>query len=71
VGARVDIYRILEELVEGGAAIVMSSTDLPEISSLADRIVVLHDGKAVASVERKDIDQAELLHLAQGSQASV
>ena len=44
----------------------MSSTDLPEITSLADRIVVLHDGKAVASVEREDIDQAELLHLAQG-----
>ena len=66
VGARVDIYRILEELAEAGAAIVMSSTDLPEITSLADRIMVLHDGKAVASVEREDIDQAELLHLAQG-----
>lgn len=66
VGARVDIYRILEELVEEGAGIVMSSTDLPEITSLADRIIVLHDGNAVATVERDDIDQARLLHLAQG-----
>jgi ribose transport system ATP-binding protein len=66
VGARVDIYRILEELVEEGAGIVMSSTDLPEITSLADRIVVLHDGDAVATVEREEIDQARLLHLAQG-----
>ena len=66
VGARVDIYRILEELVEEGAGIVMSSTDLPEITSLADRIVVLHDGGAVATVEREEIDQGRLLHLAQG-----
>ena len=66
VGARVDIYRILEELVEEGAGIVMSSTDLPEITSLADRIVVLHDGGAVATVEREEIDQGRLLHLARG-----
>jgi ABC-type sugar transport system ATPase subunit len=66
VGARVDIYRILEELVEEGAGIVMSSTDLPEIASLADRIVVLHNGEAVATVDRANFDQAELLSLAQG-----
>jgi ribose transport system ATP-binding protein len=66
VGAKVDIYRILEELVEQGAGIVMSSTDLPEITSLADRIIVLHDGEQVATAERDQIDQATLLHLAQG-----
>jgi ABC-type sugar transport system ATPase subunit len=70
VGARIDIYRILEQLVEEGAGIVMASTDLPEIASLADRVVVLHDGAVVATVQREDIDQARLLHLAQGVTAS-
>ena len=69
VGAKVDIYRILEELVEQGAGIVMSSTDLPEITSLADRVIVLHDGVQVATAERDEIDQAALLHLAQGVRA--
>ncbi|HKZ91145.1 MAG TPA: ATP-binding cassette domain-containing protein, partial [Candidatus Limnocylindrales bacterium] len=70
VGARVDIYRILEELAEKGVGIVMSSTDLSEVASLSDRILVLHRGRVVALLEREDFDQETLLSLALGGQAA-
>ena len=70
VGARVEIYRILEELAEKGVGIVMSSTDLSEVASLSDRILVLHRGRVVALLEREDFDQETLLSLALGGQAA-
>ena len=70
VGARVDIYRILEELAEKGVGIVMSSTDLAEVASLSDRVLVLHQGSVVALLGRDEFDQETLMSLALGGQAA-
>ena len=41
VGAKVEIYKIMESICENGGSIIMLSSDLPEIMSLADRILVV------------------------------
>ncbi len=47
VGARIDIYRIFDDLAKRGMGIVLLSSDLPEVLALSDRIIVLEGGKAV------------------------
>jgi ABC-type sugar transport system ATPase subunit len=48
----------------------MSSTDLPEVASISDRVLVLHQGRVTALLEREAIDQERLLHHAHGAAAA-
>jgi len=61
VAARSEIYREINELAEAGAAIVMVSSDLPELLGMADRILVMRRGKMVAEVNAKQTTQEEVL----------
>ncbi len=61
VAARSEIYREINELAEAGAAIVMVSSDLPELLGMADRILVMRRGKLVAEVNAKQTTQEEVL----------
>jgi ABC-type sugar transport system ATPase subunit len=61
VAARSEIYRQINELAEAGAAIVMVSSDLPEILGMADRILVMRRGRLVAELEAKQTTQEEIL----------
>jgi ABC-type sugar transport system ATPase subunit len=54
VGAKAEIYALMLELAAGGAAIVMVSSDLPEVLGMAHRILVVRDGKIVATFARAD-----------------
>ena len=45
VGAKREIYQLMNELAERGIAILMVSSDLPEVLGVSDRIIVLHEGK--------------------------
>ena len=69
IGARVEIYRALQELAEVGTALLVVSSDVKEISTQCDRILVLRKGRVVAE-RRGGADQRELLRLAAGDQAS-
>jgi len=62
VGAKVDIYQMMECLCEAGAGIVMISSELPEMLSMADRIIVIAGGKVTAEFDRRDATQEKLLH---------
>jgi ribose transport system ATP-binding protein len=62
VGAKVDIYQMMENLCEMGAGIVMISSELPEMLSMADRIVVIAKGKVTAEFTRQEATQEKLLH---------
>lgn len=64
VGAKVDIYQIMESLCQAGAGIVMISSELPEILSMADRIIVISKGKITAQFSREEATQELLLHAA-------
>jgi ribose transport system ATP-binding protein len=62
VGAKVDIYQMMESLCEAGAGIVMISSELPEMLSMADRIIVIAGGRITAEFSRQEATQEKLLH---------
>lgn len=61
VAARSDIYREINELAAAGAAIVMVSSDLPELLGMADRILVMRRGRLVAELDARQTTQEEIL----------
>ena len=64
VGAKSSIYELMDQLVEEGAAILMISSDLPEVFGMSDRIVVMSGGEVVGDVDKQEADQNGVLHLA-------
>jgi ribose transport system ATP-binding protein len=61
VAARSEIYRVINRLAETGAAIVMVSSDLPELLGMADRILVMRRGRLVAELDARQTTQEEIL----------
>jgi ribose transport system ATP-binding protein len=61
VAARAEIYRAVNRLAEGGAAVVMVSSDLPELLGMADRILVMRRGRLVAELDAKRTTPEEVL----------
>ena len=66
VGARADIYSVLEELREQGLALVMVSTDMEEVLALSDRVLVFVRGRIVREFGREEATQELLLASAAG-----
>jgi len=64
VGAKSEIYRIMETLCEKGAGIIMISSEMPEMLSMADRIIVISEGRQSAEYSSNEADQKKLLHAA-------
>ena len=67
VGAKVEIYKIMEDLCKRGIAVIMVSSELPESIGICDRIVVFKDGYVKGEFLRKDFTQKELLQTAMGA----
>jgi len=61
VGARLQIYQALIELVQQGCAILLISSDMPEILKLCHRVHVIRDGRIVDHLQRPEIDEARIL----------
>ena len=61
VSARSEIYRVINQLAEAGAAVVMVSSDLPELLGMADRILVMRRGRLVAELDARQTTQEEIL----------
>ncbi len=66
VAAKMEIYQLLDRLAAEGAAILMISSDLPEILGMSDRVLVMHQGRVQAIFDRRDATQARVLHAALG-----
>jgi ABC-type sugar transport system ATPase subunit len=64
VAARSEIYRTVNQVAEAGAAIVMVSSDLPELLGMTDRILVMRRGRLVAELETRRTSQEEILRYA-------
>lgn len=69
VGAKAEIHRLMGELARCGLAILMISSELPEILAMSDRIVVLHGGTMVGTLDRTEATQEKILTLALGHRA--
>lgn len=61
VGARAEIYRLIEDLVQQGKAILLISSDLPELLLLSSRILVISAGRLVAEYSRQEADPEKIL----------
>jgi rhamnose transport system ATP-binding protein len=66
VGAKSEIHALMTELAEEGVAILMISSELPEILGMSDRIAVMHGGTIVKVLDRKEATQADILAFALG-----
>jgi ABC-type sugar transport system ATPase subunit len=66
IGAKTEIYKLLEELVKEGKSIIIVSSELPEVMGMCDRIVVMHEGKIVSTVKRDDFSEERIISLAVG-----
>ena len=66
VGAKREIYKIVLDLCERGMAVIMISSDLPEMISMADRVVVIHEGRVAGEVKGDEITQNNLMTKAVG-----
>ncbi len=66
VGAKAEIHRLLSELAGRGLAIIMISSELPEILGMSDRIAVMHAGRIAGTLERNEATPERLMALALG-----
>jgi ABC-type sugar transport system ATPase subunit len=64
VGARAEIYRLLRSLAADGVALLVVSSDLPEVLALADRIVVMAEGRLAGELPGTDAEEEDILRLA-------
>lgn len=68
VGAKQEIYQLINELTDKGMAVIMVSSDMEELMGVPDRIIVLHEGECTGGLDKKDFSQVEILKLASGIQ---
>ena len=64
VGAKAEIYEIMNELTKQGVAIIMVSSEMPEIINMADRIYVMYDGRITGCIDYENVSQEAIMHLA-------
>jgi len=70
VGAKVEIYRLMQNLAQRGAAIIMVSSELPEVMNMSDRLLVVHRGRIAGEFMRGEADEEEIMRHAFGVAAS-
>jgi inositol transport system ATP-binding protein len=68
VGAKSEIHRLMNELAKQGKAIVMVSSEMPEILGMSDRVLVMCEGRITGEVPREDATQERIMQLATGTQ---
>ena len=66
VGAKDEIYHLMLEMAERGVSIIMISSELPEVLSLSNRILVVHEGKICAEIMHNEATEEKVLHYAMG-----
>jgi ABC-type sugar transport system ATPase subunit len=69
VGARQELYRIIKELAAEGVAIVIVSSDLPEILTICERVIVMHEGKVTGELKASELTEDKVMYYATNIQA--
>lgn len=64
VGARVEIYELINQVTANGGAVLMASSDLPEVLGMSDRVIVMSNGKVSGSMTAAEADQQKVMALA-------
>ncbi|MGI6070038.1 MAG: sugar ABC transporter ATP-binding protein [Blautia sp.] len=66
VGAKVEIYKIMNRLAEEGTAIIMISSEMPEIIGMSDRVLVMREGELVGELQKDELVEESLIKYAMG-----
>lgn len=66
IGAKKEIYSIINQLAEKGVAIIMVSSELPEVLGMSDRIMVVREGMVRGIINQGEADQEKIMTLATG-----
>ena len=66
VGAKVEVHHLVQDLAEDGMAIILISSDLPEVLAMSDRVLVMREGRQMAILDHKDASQERVLAAAMG-----
>jgi ribose transport system ATP-binding protein len=66
VGAKAEIYRLMNRLAERGVGILMISSELPEVMGISDRILVMHEGRVTGQFDARTVTDDELMNATTG-----
>ena len=66
VGGKAEIYHIINQLAAAGVAVLMISSELPEVLGVSDRVVVMHERRVAGELTTADATQESVMHLATG-----
>ena len=69
VGAKEEIYRLMEELAAQGVAVLFASSEMEEILGMSDRTLVMHEGHITGQLQRAELSEEAIMHLATGKAA--
>ncbi|MDQ0306393.1 L-arabinose transport system ATP-binding protein [Kitasatospora herbaricolor] len=70
IGAKIEIYQIIADLAKEGVALLVISSELPEVLGLADRVVVMQNGRITGELDRAEATEEAILHLAMADDLS-
>jgi rhamnose transport system ATP-binding protein len=70
VGTKAEVHRLLSELAGSGVAVLMISSELPEVLGMADRVLVMHEGRLVSQIDRADATEESVMAAATGRNAA-
>ncbi len=66
VGAKQEIYKLMEELAGRGVAILFVSSEMEEVLGMSDRALVMHEGRITGELRRDELSEEAVMHLATG-----
>lgn len=68
VGAKQEIYELINELARQGKAVILISSELPELMGMSDRVIVMAEGRISGELKKEQIHQEKILELASKAQ---
>ena len=71
VGARSELYRLINDLAAQGVAVLLASSDMPELINLSHRVLVIRDGAIMGELKKNELEQEAILRLAMGRSSNV
>ncbi|MEA2317228.1 MAG: rhamnose transport system ATP-binding protein [Solirubrobacteraceae bacterium] len=71
VGTKAEVHRFMSELAGNGLAVLMISSELPEVLGMADRVLVMHEGRLTGELSREEADEETVMRAATGQTAGV
>ncbi|MFD0748175.1 ATP-binding cassette domain-containing protein [Phytohabitans flavus] len=66
VGTKAEVHRLMSQLAADGVAVLMVSSELPEVLGMADRVLVMHEGRLVEEIARERADEESVMLAATG-----